>query len=559
MSLALRTISREIAPVAEGVAPHLFLVVVADRLELPSMRLSLRGAEGVSIGRGDLQRGVLPRAGDGQLSLTVPDNRMSVAHATLRRVMGSFILADAGSRNGTLLNGRRIEREVLADGDLIELGHSFFIFRSAIPWGDAALVYSDELRRAAPGFETLLPSLAHDFGRAEAVARSLVPVVIRGETGTGKEVVAAGLHALSGRSGRFVAVNCAALSPSLVQSQLLGHRKGAFSGATDDAEGLIRSADGGTLFLDAVEELPAAAQPLLSRVLEQAEVWPVGATQAVPVDIRVIAATQRDLELQVAEQHFRSDLLARLSGLTVEMPALRERREDLGLLIRTLLERHAGEGNRQLSFTCDAARALLLHGWPRNVRELEKALQAAVVLAPREPIGLRHLPASFGASQESSAPPSQVRNEGSSAEPRLPTAVKLQHFIDELWRRHVVRVLVAYAVALFGALQGADVIVTRLNLPPRWMTFIVAAGLAGFPVAGVLAWVFDWTRQGIVRTPPLSPAQQTTLLRGQHRRRRAVAFLVCILALIATIGVLWRRNHAVATRPDAPRAIRPSP
>jgi sigma-54 dependent transcriptional regulator, acetoin dehydrogenase operon transcriptional activator AcoR len=525
MSLPFRTLSREIVPAGDSDAAHLFLVLVADRLDVPSMRLSLRGAEAVSIGRGDLQRGMLSRGGDRQLSLTVPDDRMSGNHATLRQVMGSFILADSASRNGTLVNGRRIEREVLTDGDLIELGHSFFIFRSAIPSGDAPLVYSDELRQSAAGFETLLPSLAHDFGRAKAVARSLIPVVIRGETGTGKEVIASGLHGLSGRSGPFVAVNCA-----------------AFSGATDDAPGLVRSADGGTLFLDAVEELPAVAQPLLSRVLEQAEVWPVGATRPVPVDIRVIAATQRDLEPLVAGQRFRSDLLARLSGLTLEMPPLRSRREDLGLLIRTLLHRHAGEGKRQLALTCDAARAMLLHRWPRNVRELDKALQAALVLADREPIGLRHLPASVGTSPASAAP-AQVPAEPAAAEPRASATVRIQLFIDELWRRHVVRVLVAYAVALFGALQGADVIVTRLDLPPRWMTFIVAAGLAGFPVAGALAWVFDWTRQGIVRTPPLSRTEQATLAPGQHRRRRALVFVVCILALVVAIGVLWRRNH----------------
>ena len=102
-------------------------------------------------------------------------------------------------------------------------------------------------------------------------------------------------------------------------------------------------------------------------------------------------------------------------------------------------------------------------------------------------------------------------------------------------------------------------IVTRLDLPPRWMTFIVAAGLAGFPIAGVLAWVFDWTRQGIVRTPPLSRTQQTTLPLGQHRRRRALAFVVGILALLAAIGVLWRRNHAATARPEVPRGLRPSP
>ena len=119
----------------------------------------------------------------------------------------------------------------------------------------------------------------------------------------------------------------------------------------------------------------------------------------------------------------------------------------------------------------------------------------------------------------------------------------MQHFIDELWRRHVVRVLVAYSVALFGALQGADVIVTRLSLPPRWMTWIVAAGLAGFPAAGVLAWVFDWTRQGIVRTPALSGAQHTTHARGQRGRRRTIALAGWILFLIAVAGAIWWRTR----------------
>jgi len=543
MPLASRTLSREIASVADGAAPHLFLTLVRDRLAVPSIRLSLRGIDAVSIGRGDLQRGQLAQSGDG-ISLTVPDDRMSVAHATLRRVMGSWILADAGSRNGTLLNGRRIEREVLGDGDLIELGHSFFLFRSAIvlPAGAGAVRYSDELRPAAPGFETLLPSLALDFGRAQAVARSSIAVVIRGETGTGKEVVASGLHALSGRPGRFVAVNCGALSPSLVHSQLFGHCKGAFSGATDDARGLVRDADGGTLFLDAVEELPAAAQPLLSRVLEQAEVWPVGSTQPVSVDLRVIAATQQDLEALATKQQFRSDLLARLSGLTLALPPLRERREDLGLLIRALVKRHAGDPATHPALTCDAARALLSHPWPRNVRELDRGLQAALVLAGREPIGLSHLPANLQGSPVAPAqvpvgPPEGLQPTQTSA------AMKMQHFIDELWRRHVVRVLVAYSVALFGALQGADVIVTRLSLPPRWMTWIVAAGLAGFPAAGVLAWVFDWTRQGIVRTPALSGAQHTTHARGQRGRRRTIALAGWILFLIAVAGAIWWRTR----------------
>src|SRR5438105_8390859 len=377
MALASRTLSREIVPAAGGTAPYLFLVLVCDRLAVPSLRLSLRGTEALAIGRGDLQRRQLRRGDDGEVALTVPDDRMSVRHATLRHVMGSWVLSDGGSRNGTFVKGRRIEREVLADGDLIELGHSFLLFRSGIVTAatDPVLLYSDELVPGASGFHTLLPSLAADFRRVEAIARSSVSVVIHGETGTGKEVVASGLHALSGRRGRFVAVKWAAWS------------------RTDDVSGLVRSAAGGTLFLDAVEELPAAAQPLLSRVLEHAEVSPGSFTQPFAIHLlRVIAATQQDLDALATKQQFRSDLLARLSGLTLALPPLRERREDLGLLIRALVKRHAGQLAKEPALTCDAARALLLHPWPRNIRELEKDLQAALVLAGQQAVGLRHLP-----------------------------------------------------------------------------------------------------------------------------------------------------------------------
>src|SRR3989442_10504449 len=192
---------------------------------------------------------------------------MSGDHATFRRVMGRWFVEDTHSRNGTLLNGRRIDRKVLEDGDLLELGHSFFIFRGAIPPAPAAgpVVYSDERRPAAEGFETLLPSLAREFVRAETIVRTSIPVVLRGATGTGKEVIASAIHALSGRHGAFVSMDCGALSPALLQSELLGHCKGAFSGAREDRAGLVRNADGGTLFLDGVEELASAALPLLLR------------------------------------------------------------------------------------------------------------------------------------------------------------------------------------------------------------------------------------------------------------------------------------------------------
>src|ERR1700682_1895638 len=328
-----RPLPREVTSVPALGARHLFLVLTCDSPAAPSLRVSLKGVERVFIGRGGLEPRQAPvaRRADGELTLSVADDRMSTTHAAIRSVFGNWIIEDAGSRNGTLVNGRPVKREVLADGDLIELGHTFFVFRAdvALPAGAPPILDTGDLRPAATGVGTLLPSLAADLARAVAVSRSAIPVVIRGETGTGKELVASAIHALSGRQGPFLAVNCGGLSPSLVQSELLGHCKGAFTGAIEDTQGIVRSAQGGTLFLDGIEDLPLGAQPLLLRVLEQAEVVPVGTTRPVKVDVRVVVATQRDLGALAAEQRFRSDLLARLSGLMLHLPPLRERREDL--------------------------------------------------------------------------------------------------------------------------------------------------------------------------------------------------------------------------------------
>ena len=557
MTRLAQTLPREDSSAAPATAQQLFLVLTCHAPAASSLRVSLQGIERILIGRGDLEAGHPPvlRSEGGEVALTVADDRMSARHALIRPVLGKAVIEDAGSRNGTLVNGRRVEREVLGDGDLIELGHSFFVYRStlALPEGTPATQDALELRPAAAGFATLIPALAADFSRACALARSSFPMVIRGETGTGKELVATAVHALSGRKGPFVAVNCGSLSPSLVQSELLGHAKGAFTGATEDTAGLIRSAHGGTLFLDGIEDLPLAGQHILLRVLEQGEVVPVGTTRPIAVDMRVIAATQADLEALAAQQRFRGDLFARLKNLVVTLPRLRERREDLGLLVRALLRRQLGDAAGAVAFSREAARALFLHRWPMNVRELEKALQTAVLLSGRAPIGLDHLPAGIRTLAPAAPAPLPA-----STVPEVKAGVvpKLQHFIDEMGRRRVARVLVAYSVAVFGALQGFDVIVTRLSLPPQWMTWLVSASLAGFPLAAVLAWVFDWTREGIVRTAPLSPAQQAALAPGQRRRRGRLALTICAVALLAVAGTLWWRNRLVERQEAALERVR---
>jgi DNA-binding NtrC family response regulator len=216
-------------------------------------------------------------------------------------------------------------------------------------------------------------------------------VLVRGETGTGKELMARAIHDASGRPGPFVAVNCGALPRTLIESELFGHRRGAFSGAGDDHDGLFRRAHRGTLFLDEIAELPAESQVALLRVLQEGEVRPVGASESVQVDVRVIAASHQDLPRRIADGRFRQDLYGRIAGFEITMPALRDRREDLGTLIATILRRICPYPER-FTLHRDAASALLRYPWPQNIRELEQALRSAVALCDDGKLRLAHLP-----------------------------------------------------------------------------------------------------------------------------------------------------------------------
>jgi transcriptional regulator with PAS, ATPase and Fis domain len=237
-------------------------------------------------------------------------------------------------------------------------------------------------------------------------------VVIHGESGTGKELIARALHAASKRTGELVAVNCGALPETLVESQLFGYRKGAFSGATQDREGLVAAARGGSLFLDEIGDLAPSSQAAFLRLLQEQEYTPVGATKPVTADVRVIAATHHDLEELVAKGAFRDDLAARLNGFTFTLPPLRERRTDMGLLIGALVRRIAADAAGQVRFSSAAGQRLIEYEWPRNIRELEKCLEAAIALAADGPIQVEHL----GAAARS-APP--TRTEAAVTTPKL--------------------------------------------------------------------------------------------------------------------------------------------
>ncbi len=217
---------------------------------------------------------------------------------------------------------------------------------------------------------------------AERIAASEIPVLLEGPTGTGKEVLAQFIHRLSPRdTGPFVAVNCAAMPEAMLEALLFGHRKGAFTGAADAAEGLFRAADKGTLLLDEIGELPLALQAKLLRALQEGEVLPLGATRPIKVDVRVIACTNRQLAAEVEAGRFREDLLYRLNVFPLRLPALRDRAGDIAPLAFGMLLRHAAAKGRPSWIERGALSLLEAHPWPGNVRELENVIRRAILLA----------------------------------------------------------------------------------------------------------------------------------------------------------------------------------
>jgi DNA-binding NtrC family response regulator len=238
------------------------------------------------------------------------------------------------------------------------------------------------------------PAMVDVYDRIRQVAPTRATVLIEGESGTGKELVAQSLHMLSPRrTGRFVAVHCAALSPQLLESELFGHEKGAFTGAMERRIGRFEEAQHGTIFLDEIGEIDAATQVKLLRVLGEGTVQRVGGNQTIKVDARVVAATNKNLETQVREGKFREDLFYRLNVVPIQLPPLRDRREDIPLLVNAFVSEFARANDRKLAgLSADAQEALQKYAWPGNVRELRATIERAVVLCRGERIGLRDLP-----------------------------------------------------------------------------------------------------------------------------------------------------------------------
>ncbi len=406
---------------------HLIVVMEAARPLARGARYSLAAVDQVLVGRGSKRsatRRVEQGAGKGLnvLDVKLPSQSISSDHARITRVGAVWSIDDAGSRNGTRLNGERISTAVLREGDILEIGGAFLMLRAAWLTDTSQPPDLDAESRlqtnGLAGLRSLDPFLARHEAEIRRVARARIPVVVLGETGTGKEVIARMMHAASGRRGDFVAVNCGALPTELVEASLFGHAKGSYSGAVRDEPGFVRSSNAGTLFLDEIGDLPLAAQAALLRVLQESEVVAVGTTKPIKVDLRVIAATHRRLDDMVADGTFRGDLLARLAGYRVNLAPLRERKEDIGILIGDLLERVAGGRATKLSFTARAARALLIAEWPDNIRGLEHVLSRAVTVCTDDVLRPEHLPKEMEAERggESVIPPPDL----SSPEGRSP-------------------------------------------------------------------------------------------------------------------------------------------
>jgi DNA-binding NtrC family response regulator len=327
------------------------------------------------------------RVGSGpEVDVTLPDPAASREHLSIRLVPEGFLLTDLGSTNGTYVGDVRVREVVVSVETIVVLGKSTL---RLVPLAET--VEHDISPRAS--FGRMLgasASMRETFALLEKVAPSELTVLIEGETGTGKELAAEGLHEASGRSGDFVAVNCGAIPRELLESELFGHEKGAFTGAVRERRGAFASAHRGTLFLDEIGELPLDMQAKILRALERREVKAVGSDQTVAVDVRVVAATNRALAKEVAAGRFRQDLYYRLAVVTVRIPPLRTRLEDLPLLVdgiwEELARRRKAAGLPAPAKLDETAMTMLKrYDFSGNVRELRNIVERWVVLGPSVP------------------------------------------------------------------------------------------------------------------------------------------------------------------------------
>jgi len=355
--------------------------------------------------------------------LVLSDRAVSRFHLELTLEGDRIRLRDLGSRNGTRVEGVQVMDAFLGDGATIAIGQT----RLKLVAGDERVELPVS---SADRFGLLVgtsPALRASFALLERAARSDATVLLEGETGTGKDAAAESIHRASARGdGPLVVVDCGAIPADLLESELFGHEKGAFTGAVATRRGAFQAAQGGTIFLDEIGELDIALQPKLLRALEKREVKPVGRATYEPVDVRVIAATNRSLRSEVNSRRFRSDLYYRLAVLEVRMPPLRERKEDLPLMVECILDRMAMSDRPEAALlrTAEFRSALERHEWPGNVRELRNYLERCLALRSQPPPGQAADPVPTGERPDVSLPMRQARDNF------------LRQYLAELMARH---------------------------------------------------------------------------------------------------------------------------
>jgi Nif-specific regulatory protein len=337
--------------------------------------------------------------GDPSNLLVIEDAAVAPFHCVIDGREGDFRLRNAGAASGLTVNGLPVDERALVHGDEIRIGETLFLYLAYEAETPADFRLQREIERLELENRRLQAAshVDHDMvGDSPAirgvyqfiakVAPTESTVLIDGESGTGKELVARALHRNSRRAAKpFVALNCAAITETLLESEMFGHEKGSFTGAVAQKRGKLEVADGGTIFLDEIGEMSPGLQAKLLRVLQEHEFERVGGTRTVRTDLRVVAATNRDLAEQTRKGAFRQDLYYRLNVVKVTMPPLRDRRRDIPLLAQHFIQKFARRASRPVAGLSPAARDLLLrYDWPGNVRELENAIERAIVMGSTE-------------------------------------------------------------------------------------------------------------------------------------------------------------------------------
>ncbi|MDP9151780.1 MAG: sigma 54-interacting transcriptional regulator [Myxococcota bacterium] len=368
-------------------------------------------------------------------SICLTDPTVSRRHAALEPVGNRYRLTDLGSTNGTLVDGVAIAEAFLRGGEVVRFGSSVLRAEADaepddvdVPPLPSAMRFG-RMMGASVAMRRLYPL-------CERVAESLVAVIIEGETGTGKEVLAESLHQVSGRKGPFVVFDCTAVTPNLMEATLFGHEKGAFTGAVGSHVGLFEEADGGTLLIDEIGDLDLPLQAKLLRVIDRGELRRVGGRRPIHVDVRVVAATRRDLDKAVAGGRFRDDLFHRLAVARVELPPLRERQGDIVLLARHFAKEMTGSADM---LTREILARFSEYSWPGNVRELRNTVARIIALGdtveqPRWP--------SRSASSSGGGQPADWLENILSTNAAFPIARR--KVLEEFERRYVERILAAH-------------------------------------------------------------------------------------------------------------------